>query len=159
MKAKWIAFVAATLAGFSLAAPAQAQAGGAVKLVNAVKVDKQVVENGKVKHVLVEPNTVVPGDKLVYTISYQNTGSEAVKDFDLVNPLASAVMLDPAGDENLTVSVDGGKTWGKLAALKFTGTDGVSRPAQAGDVTHLRWIVPLIAAGAKGAITYHAIVR
>lgn len=158
MKANWIAFVAAMFAGLAMAPAAQAQTG-AVQLVNAVKVDKEVVENGKIKHVLVEPNVVVPGDKLVYTISYHNTSAQAVKDFDLVNPLAGAVMLDSAGADALTVSVDGGKTWGKLAMLKVADAAGVSRAAQASDVTHLRWVLPLIAAGAKGAITYHAIVR
>jgi hypothetical protein len=59
----------------------------------------------------------------------------------------------------LTVSVDGGQHWGRLATLTLPGADGKPRAAVAADVTHVRWVVPAIAPGSTGAITFHATVR
>ena len=55
--------------------------------------------------------------------------------------------------------VDGGKTWGKLAALTIKDAKGVARPAQATDVTHVRWTLATIAPGTEGAVAYHGIVK
>lgn len=160
MKALWIAALAATLAiaGTSTAALAQ-QGTSPMQLVGDVKVDKQVVENGQTKHVLVAPNVVVPGDRLIFSTKYHNAGTEPVKDFVVTNPLPAGVMLADSGAAVQTVSVDGGKSWGKLPALTVADAQGAKRPAQASDVTHVRWTLPLIAPGASGTLTYNAIVR
>ncbi len=140
------------------AVPAAAQASQPIELKGDVKVDKLVVENGREKHVMVEPSVVVPGDKLLFATNYRNTGALAVKDFVVTNPIPEGVMLAPQGAEQLDVSVDGGKSWGKLALLTVKDTAG-PRPAQASDVTHIRWILPVLAPGAKGTLSYNAIVR
>lgn len=159
MKARMIAALAASLAVLSMGSVAKAQGASPMELVGDVKVDKQVVENGKTKHVLVAPNVVVPGDRLLFSTAYRNTGAEPVKDFVVTNPLPAGVMLSDDGAAALTVSVDGGKTWGKLAQLTAADAQGARRAAQAGDVTHVRWTLPLIAPGASGTLTYNAIVR
>ena len=68
-------------------------------------------------------------------------------------------MIDPAGAAMADVSVNGGKSWGKLASLTVTAPDGTKRAAQASDVTHVRWTLALLAPGASGTVTYRAIVR
>ena len=73
---------------------------------------------------------MLPGDKLVFTTRYTNSGPEAATDFVVTNPLPAPVKL--AKVDSFEVSVDGGKTFGALAALKATGTDGKSRAAEAG---------------------------
>ena len=154
-------FLIAAFSGLlaATAAPAaMAEASQPVELKGDVKVDKLVVENGHEKHVLVAPNVVVPGDKLVFATSYRNNGSVAVKDFVVTNPIPEGVMLASQGAELLDVSVDGGKSWGKLAQLKVSDTAG-PRAAQASDVTHIRWVLPVLAPGAKGTLSYNAIVR
>ena len=159
MKSNWIASIVGA-ALFACAAPAaMAQATQPIELKGDVKVDKVVIENGKEKHVLSDPNVVVPGDKLIFSTGYRNTGAEPVKDFVVTNPIPDGVMLAPEGAGELTVSVDDGKTWGKLASLTVKDGQGASRPAQAGDVTHVRWILSVLAPGAAGKVTYHAIVR
>lgn len=142
----------------SAAWPALAQPSQPVELKGDVKVDKLVVENGREKHVMVAPNVVVPGDKLLFATDFRNNGSIAVKDFVVTNPIPEGVMLAPQGAEQLEVSVDGGKSWGKLAQLKVSDTAG-PRAAQSSDVTHIRWILPVLAPGAKGTLSYNAIVR
>lgn len=125
--------------------------------VKAVKVVTD--KDGKERSELVEPNTVVPGDRLVFGTDYANNGAEPVKNFVVTNPLPSAVRLAPDADPALEVSVDAGKTWGVLAKLTVPGTDGATRPATHDDVTHVRWVLPSIAAGASGRLTYPAVIR
>ena len=144
---------AATAAPAALAQPAQP-----VELKGDVKVDKLVVENGKEKHVLVDPSVVVPGDKLLFATAYQNKGTVEVKNFVVTNPIPAGVAFVHAGTDQFVVSVDGGKSWGNLAQLKVTEAAG-SRPAQASDVTHIRWTLPVLAPGAHGALSYNAVVR
>lgn len=154
-------FLIAAVSGLlaSMAAPAvSAQAAQPIELRGDVQVEKLVVENGKEKRVLVKPEVVVPGDRLIFTTAYRNVGAEAAKNVVVTNPIPPGVALAPLGADQLEVSIDGGKTWGRLAALSVNGTAG-PRPAQAGDVTHVRWILPVLAPGASGTLSYNALVR
>jgi uncharacterized repeat protein (TIGR01451 family) len=159
MKTYQIAAAAFALVMAVTAPAAHAQSAQPIELSGNVKVDKIVIENGKEKHIFSEPSVVVPGDRLVFTTSYRNAGAVAVKDFVVTNPVPGGVMLAPEGAEVQVVSVDGGKTWGKLAGLSVSDGKGGNRTANAGDVTHLRWTLPEIAPGAKGTLNYNAIVR
>ena len=158
----------ALLVGFL--APAVAQAAAAqsqpttaqaspVELVGDVRHDRIVIVDGQQKHELVEPKTVVPGDKLIFTTRYRNVGSAPVTNFVVTNTLPSAVSVTAESAAGLTVSVDGGKSWGTLASLTLADGKGGRRAASPGDVTHVRWIIPAIQPGANGALTYQAIVR
>ena len=149
--------VCALMLGAGLTTPAFAQAAPAVALKGDVKVVRQVTEDGKTTETLEDPNQVLPGDKLVFTTRYTNSGAEAATDFVVTNPLPAPVKL--AKVDSFEVSVDGGKTFGALAALKATGADGTVRAAELGDVTHVRWRVASIAPGASGEVKYFAEVR
>ena len=136
------------------AVPAAAQQ---VTLVSDVKVVTEVVENGQSHEALVEPTTVVPGDKLRFTTHFSNPTKQAATDLNIVNPLSKAVQLTDAGD--FLVSVDGGTTFGPLAELTVTGADGKPRQAQLSDVTHLRWSKTRIEPGESGEAHFLAVVR
>ena len=157
----WIATVSGLLAALvAPLAPAQAApAAQPIELKGNVKLDKVVIEQGREKHVMVEPTVVVPGDKLVFATAYRNTGASAVSNFVVTNPIPVGVMLAPEGTAQADVSVDGGKSWGKLVNLTVAGPGGTKRPAQSGDVTHVRWTLATVAAGATGTLTYRGIVR
>ena len=152
------AFVALSVAATGSTA-AQAATAQAVQLVGSVKVDKLVTTAGVPKHVLLDPKTVVPGDHLVFSTGYINTSGKPVANFVVTNPVPAGVAYAADGGTALTVSCDGGKTWGALAALTVATADGKRRAAQPGDVTHIRWKLPLLAPGAAGSLTYNAIVR
>lgn len=142
----------------AIAAPAAAQQP--VQLAGDVKVVKTTIDdNGQSSTELVDPDVVVPGDRLVFGTDYTNTGAEPVENFVVTNPLPSAVRLADDADPELTVSVDGGKSWGRLADLRVASDDGVSRDAQAVDVTHVRWTLASVAPGEQGRLEYHAIIR
>ena len=144
---------------FSAQMARAAEAAYPVTLHGTVQLEKTVSENGVDKQVLSEPKVVVPGDLLLFSTDYQNTGAKAVTNFVITNPLPSAVTLAADGAGAFDVSVDGGKTWGTLVALKVADGKGGTRPAQASDVTHVRWSIASIAPGASGTVSYHAIVR
>jgi len=139
-----------------LAAPALA---ADVSLASDVKVERVVVENGQKRTALLPAAKVVPGEKLVFTTVYRNTGAKPADNFIVTNPIPAAVRLADDGFGSFEVSVDGGRQWGKLAALKVSDGKGGLRPAEAADATHLRWVVATIAPGASGTLEYHGIVR
>ncbi len=141
-----------------VALPGAAFAAGPVSLESGIKLDKVITENGQTRHELVAPEKVVPGNHLVFVTQYRNTSDKPVDRFVVVNPVPNVVALEPAATDAYEVSVDGGKSWGALAALKVS-VAGESRAAQATDVTHVRWVIPVIAAGAGGVLEYHALVR
>ncbi|UYV15801.1 hypothetical protein [Porphyrobacter sp. ULC335] len=150
--------VAATLA--LPAVPLGAQNTSQVALTGDVKAVKVVTDaDGKERTELVDPTTIVPGDRLVFGTDYANKGADAVTNFTVTNPLPAAVRLSPEADPALELSVDGGKTWGVLGALTIANSDGTSRPATHADVTHVRWVLASIAPGASGRLTYPAIIR
>ena len=142
------------------AVPATAFAApGAVVLKGDVKVETTVVEKGVEKTILATPKVVVPGNRLLFSTSYRNESATPVQNFVVTNPVPEGIAVAAPDAANLVVSVDGGKTWGKLAALAVKDAKGVARPAQAADVTHVRWTLATIAPGAAGAVAYHAVVK
>lgn len=143
----------------AIAAAPQARAATPVELSGDVKVEKTIVENGTEKKVLIAPDVVVPGDKLLFTTKYRNAGQTAVENFVVTSPVPAAVLLMDDAASPFEVSVDGGKVWGKLAALTVAQANGNSRPATSADVTHVRWTIRSIAAGAEGSVQYRATVR
>ena len=131
-----------------------------IALTSEVKVVRIVRdENGVSQTRLEAPDTVVPGDRLVFRTSYSNSGTEAVERFVLTNPLHAAVRLAPDADASLVVSVDGGQTWGELSELMVAGPDGALRAATADDVTHIRWTLAVVQPGESGTLEYPAIIR
>jgi len=154
--------VAALLVFSSTAMPiaAHAQNASPVSLSGDVMaVETTVDDAGNESTQLVEPGVIVPGDRLVFGTDYANDGAEPVENFVVTNPLPAAVRLAPDADAELTVSVDGGETWGTLSALSVANDDGTMRSAAHADVTHVRWTLASIAPGDSGRLEYPAIIR
>ena len=154
----WTATCAAI--AVALASPAAAAQDQAIALKGDVMAVKTITDDaGTSATQLVKPNLIVPGDRLMFTTNYHHTGEEAADNFVVTNPLPSAVRLAPDADPKLTVSVDGGTSWGVLADLTVADEAGTSRPAAHADVTHIRWTLPVVNPGDKGELQYPAIIR
>ncbi len=139
--------------------PSLAVAQNAVAVVSEMLVEKTVIENGKPKTVYAKQDSGPPGTRLMFTHSYRNTTAKPVANFGMTNPVPAGVAFLEA-DATASVSVDGGKSWGKLAALKVRNTDGTHRAAQAGDVTHVRWALAApIAPGGSGRFSFKGSVK
>lgn len=145
-----------------------AAAKSPVNLSSDVKIERTELDAaGKEKTVLREPKDVivVPGDRVVFTLSVTNSGAESASGFRATNPIPGPVTFIAVTEDWADVSVDGGKSWGKLAAMtvKVNAADtGVEtmRAATAEDVTHVRWVfADAIAPGAKTAVSYRGVVK
>lgn len=152
-------FIASVFALTLVSGPAAAQEKP-ISLKGDVKLEQTIVEQDGASRVeLVEPEVIVPGDRLVFGTDYRNNGSEAVANFVVTNPLPGAVRLAPDADADLVVSVDAGSSWGTLANLTVTEEDGSVRAAHHADVTHIRWTLALVVPGESGRLEYPTIIR
>ena len=134
----------------ALAAPLAAQASPAVALDSAVFVEKT---SPRARRMLEPAARLARGDRVVYVVSWYRMGGQG--GFTVTNPLPRSVYYQASANGDEEVSVDGGRTWGKLGALRLG-----SRSATPEDVTHVRWrVAPATAAQGQGRIAYSAIVR
>lgn len=151
---------------------AQAQTAPAAKspvnLSSEVKIERiEVDAAGKETTVLREPKdvVVVPGDRVIFTLNVTNNGAEAASGFRATNPIPAPVAFIEVSEDWAEVSVDGGKSWGKLAGMtvKAKAADSgveTTRAASAEDVTHVRWVFTnAIAPGTKVALSYRGVVK
>ncbi len=142
--------IAKLVCALALAAPVIASAAPLVALDSDVFIERFVPNKGR----LLQPASALKrGDRVVYIVSWTRMGGAG--SFTVTNPLPRQVSFQGSADGREEVSVDGGRTWGKLESLRAG-----SRLATAEDVTHVRWKVPASeAARGTGQITYSAIVR
>lgn len=142
------------------AVPVAAQQAPTVVIASDVLVERTVKGADGTSHIeRVAANRVVPGDRLVFRTTYRNDAAKEARDFIITNPLHPAVELAPDTADALTVSVDKGRTWGKLPDLAVPLPEGGTRPANRDDITHIRWTVGVIAPGQSGERAFAAIVK
>lgn len=129
---------------------APAVANPLVALDSAVFVERGAPQSGR----MLEPAARLSrGDRLVYVVNWTRMGGQG--GFVVTNPLPRSVAFQSSANGDEEVSVDGGRIWGKLGALRVG-----QRLATPEDVTHVRWRVdPGLAARGAGSITYSGIVR
>jgi uncharacterized repeat protein (TIGR01451 family) len=106
----------------------------------------------------------LPGDLVIYTIEYSNTGDAPATDLTITLPVPAEMTYVSGSadhpDAALSYSVDGSQTFNRLENLSITTAAGLTRPARAEDVTTLRWLrsQPLNA-GASARLQYSAILK
>ena len=102
---------------------------------------------------------VTPGDTIVYTLNYYNDKDETADNITLVMPIPAQISyLEGSADmeaAHAVYSADGGKTFAARAGLQFISDDGLTRPARAEDITHIRWrIKGSIAPEGTGSLSF-----
>ena len=130
-----------------------------VSLDSTVLAEKTVIVAGRPQTTLAKPGTIVPGDRLIFQTSYHNSGSVAATKVVLNNPVPKSIAFSGDSSAGAEFSVDGGRTFGPLVALKVAGPTNQFRAAQPGDVTTIRWTIAVIAPGKSGLVKYRGIVR
>lgn len=163
-----LAPLALATAAFAVGAHAQAPSGGGVQLVNTAQKEVEVDEAGRKVRKLVEPGKMVPGDEVVYTISYVNKGGRPAERVAIVNPIPQHTRFRAGSVEGasaeIAYSADGGKTYAAPEKLTVAARDTkglpVARPAVAADITHIRWTLkePLVP-GANGHVRFRAVIE
>ncbi len=121
-------------------------------------------KNGKKEKKTVPAAKVVPGNEVIYVITYKNTGAQPAAKVVLTNPVPRELSYQGGSasgtNAKFEVSVDGGGNYGALPSLKVPDADGKPRPAQPADVTHLRWtLASAVPAGKEGAVSYKAVLK
>jgi uncharacterized repeat protein (TIGR01451 family) len=148
----------------ALSATTVAQEQGHLNVKTVVQ-KEQVTTNadGEAESTLVAVDTVVPGEKVVYTITFQNIGDEPAENVVITNPISSDLTyVDGSAfgpGSSIQFSIDEGKTFADKDELTVT-VDGESRPAGAEDFTHVRWVMQQeLAAGAQGVARFSAVLE
>ena len=141
--------------------PGAALADAQVSMTSHIAIERMKPDaNGKLHSVLEEPKIVTPGDKLVFSLNYQNASAKPAVAFVVTDPIPSAVSFAGNESSGALVSVDGGTSFAPLKSSFVMGADGKRRAAQAGDVTHIRWnLAAPIPAGAGGTLHFDGIVK
>lgn len=109
----------------------------------------------------VEAGKVVPGDEVIYTITFANRGPEPAADVVITNPIPDHMVFTQVEESpraaNVSMSADGGNLYDAPRNLTVTDAKGQTRPAKASDFTHVRWTFqnPL-EPGAEGSVSFKA---
>lgn len=156
--------VTGILAAFlGLAGPAGAQEQNYLDVQTTVQKEETVTDaSGNAETRLVEPDTVLPGDKVIYTITFRNIGDEAADDVVVTNPIdASLTYVDGSAfgpGMRIEFSADGGRSFAAKDELTVS-ENGGTRAAEAADYTHVRWTLEgELDAGSTGVARFSATV-
>ena len=140
---------------------AYAQETGHLKLMTVVQKEEVVVtDSGERKSELVPAEKVVPGDSVVYTITFENVSDESAENITITNPVPEnlSYVAGSAFGPGAVIefSVDGGERYGAPETL-FVTDNGELRQATPDDYTHIRWVLQdELAAGAQGMARFRA---
>lgn len=140
---------------------AYAQEAGHLRLTTVVqKEEVTTTATGERKTELIAANKVVPGESVVYTITFENVSDESADDITITNPVPEHLSYVPGSAFGpgavIEFSVDGGRQYAAPDAL-FVADNGEIRPAAAEDYTHIRWVLQdELASGAQGMARFRA---
>ena len=97
------------------------------------------------------------GDRVVLMVEWQAT--PAPDGLTVASAVPRALAFQRSSKDEVEISVDGGKKWGKLGQMRIRDGNAL-RLASPEEVTHLRWRVGANQRGnAANRLTYSAIVR
>ena len=145
-------------------AHAVAQEKGHLNVTTTVQKEQVTVsDTGDTETKLVPVETVIPGDRVIYTITFQNIGDEPAEDVVITNPIAdSLTYVDGSAfgpGTEIQFSIDGGKNFAAREVLTVD-ENGDVRPAEANDFTHIRWVMQQqLAVGAQGMARFSAVLK
>ena len=159
------ALLALVLAFALPAAAAPASSSGSIELMIVGQMEQEYRNDKGEKATRLVPITkVVPGDEVIYTITYVNKGAQPTERVVVTDPIPPEVTyVDGSAfgaGTDIEFSADKGKTWGKPGTLKVKGADGKERAAVAADFTHVRWkLAAAVQPGQKGFVRFRAVLK
>lgn len=154
----------AAIAFAIIAIPAVAFSQGIEVTNEALLEIRRLADDGTVKVEYVAPDKVVPGDAILYRITYANTGMQPADGVVVVSQIPDSLIITEGSAEaagtRTQYSVDGGKTYADRDDLYVTDADGKKRPAEAGDLTNVRWtVLQPLGGGLQAGVSYRAVVK
>lgn len=124
------------------------------------KEDVVTAEDGTERVELVNAETVLPGEEVIYTVTFANTSDDVADNVVITNPLPAELTYvegTAAGDgTRVQFSVDGGVTFAQATDLTVT-DEGDVRQASPDEFTHIRWVLTAaLMPGETGTATFRA---
>ena len=147
-----------------LLAAASVQAQGHLDVRTTVQKQAVIVnEAGEEETRLVPAEVVVPGESVIYTITFTNVSDQPADNVVITNPIAEDLMyVDGSAfgaGMDIEFSVDGGSTYAPAEDLTVV-EDGEARAAESPDFTHVRWVMRNdLQAGARGIARFAAVLE
>ncbi len=146
--------------------PAMVWAAPEVKVDITAEKIVMVEKDGKKVEQRVVASEVLPGDVLIYTLSFKNVGDESAKDINIDDPIPNdtVYVVDSAygpGSE-IFFSIDDGKTFKQPSLLSYeinVSGKKVKRKASPEQYTHVRWSVPEVRVGQSGVASFRVRVQ
>jgi len=138
-----------------------AQESGHLNVRTLVQKEEVIVsDSGETERRLVSADTVLPGDDVIYTITFTNVSDEAAENVIITNPISENLTFIEgsafAPGTLIEFSVDGGTSFGAPAELLVVDS-GTERPAEPEDFTHVRWTMQnQLDVGAQGIARFRA---
>jgi uncharacterized repeat protein (TIGR01451 family) len=153
--------VSVLFTSIAVGALAQDPAQGHLQVQTVVQKEQVIVgDNDEEKVQLVDAKAVIPGDEVIYTVTFRNISDDAAENVVITNPIAADLeYVDGSAfgpGSEIVFSVDGGTVFAAASEL-FVSEGGVVRPAEARDFTHIRWQMQYeIPAGSQGVARFRA---
>jgi uncharacterized repeat protein (TIGR01451 family) len=129
-----------------------------------ITAEKEVTVNKVTKKVAA--TTINPGDVIFYTLNYINSGDDAATSAVLDDPIPAGTAYIPGSaygeGAEIIFSIDG-KNFKKPSLLTYEIKNRKGsmekRTASPEEYTHIRWVIPKIAAGAKGNVGFQVRIK
>jgi uncharacterized repeat protein (TIGR01451 family) len=117
--------------------------------------------DGKTMLQRVPAERVVPGDEVIYTITFINNGEEPAENLVVNNPIPQHMQYVPGSASDvmsaITFSVNNGKSFDVPEKLQVQDADGNPMPAKPTDYTNIRWTInEPVAPKSSGEVSYRA---
>lgn len=149
----------------TVAVAQEPSAAGAIEVKTvAEKEERSLTDDGTESVALVPVSTVVPGDEVIYTVTFTNVSSQNAENVTVVDPIPDQMtyvrgsVFGPG--TNITFSVDGGQTFAIEEDLRVATANGGERTAQPEDYTHIRWeLRSPLGPGKRGIARFRAVLR
>ncbi|MGB5180357.1 MAG: hypothetical protein WBP44_16710 [Gammaproteobacteria bacterium] len=138
---------------------------GSVQLTSTAEVE--VIEtdaHGKQHSRRVAAAEVVPGKDVIYTLSFENVGTEPGNDIVIQNPVPEHTVYKTGSasgkDTRISFSVDDGQHFSSAELLTVTEADGSTRIAKASEYTTIRWhYTKPLQPGDKSSVEFRVVLQ
>lgn len=123
-----------------------------------------VSADGSISTVREAVEKIVPGERVIYSLNFENDAAAPANDIVLTMPIPSEVKYIEGSAEvpqtNVTFSADGGENFSTRQSVMLMDNTGNIRAAGADELTHIRWSVPgPVEVGDGGVLSFSASVR
>jgi len=148
-----------------IGSPVWAVGKSSIALTSVAELEKEAFNEEGMKVLKRVPAAkVIPGDEVIYTISYTNPGKENADNVLITNPIPEHMLYQKGSASgtgtSITFSVDGGKTYDLPEKLTVVNAEGKKVPAKPSDFTHIRWTLnQSVKPGEKGQVAYKALLE